>query len=149
MNAYFSLSYKHSSLTTKIGKPKKWKFGRIGSRCQFHQHFTSSFFVRKSFKQLFCTYGLSLYLFGKRKLTKKLLVKCWSNWLQVGENQGQKDSEQKTIRQAIKWSENIWLNKFFSFEKSWGYSRPDFFVYGTNFSNNYHHGPHTLPNLLK
>ena len=31
MNTYFSLSYKHSSLTAKIGKPEKWKFGRIGS----------------------------------------------------------------------------------------------------------------------
>jgi hypothetical protein len=30
------------------------------SRCQFHQHFTSSFFVQKCFAQLFSTYKLSL-----------------------------------------------------------------------------------------
>ena len=46
-------------------------------RCQFHQHFTSSFFVRKSFEQLFCTYGLGLYFFGARILAQKLFVKCW------------------------------------------------------------------------
>ena len=31
MNTYSSLSYKHSSLTAKIGKRRKTKFGRIGS----------------------------------------------------------------------------------------------------------------------
>ena len=46
-------------------------------RCQFHQHFMSSFFVGKSFEQLFCTYNLGLYLFGARKSAQKLLVKCW------------------------------------------------------------------------
>ena len=35
------------------------------TRCQFHQHFTSSFFVQNSFKQLFCTKGLGLYFFDK------------------------------------------------------------------------------------
>ena len=50
------------------------------SRCQFHQHFMRSFFVQKSFEQLFCTYGLGLYFFGERKLAQKLLVKCWWNW---------------------------------------------------------------------
>ena len=52
-------------------------------RCQFHQHFTCSFFIWKSFKKLFCTYCLGLYFFGGRKLAQKLLVKCWWNWLQV------------------------------------------------------------------
>ena len=56
-------------------------------RYQFHQHFTSSFFIRKSFKQLFCTYGLGLYFFGKRKLVQMLLVKSWWNWLQVSISQ--------------------------------------------------------------
>ena len=54
---------------------KRWKqnVGEIGfRRCQFHQHFTSSFFVQKSFEQLFCTYGLGLYFFGQRKLAQKL-----------------------------------------------------------------------------
>ena len=53
------------------------------SRCQFHQHFTSSFFVRKALEQLFCTYIVGLNFFGARKLAQKLLVKCWWNWLKV------------------------------------------------------------------
>ena len=56
---------------------KRWK---RKSRCQFHQHFTSIFFVQKSFEHLFCTYILGLYSFGARKLAQKLLVKCWWNW---------------------------------------------------------------------
>ena len=49
-------------------------------RCQFHQHFTSSFFVQKSFEQLFCTYGLGLYFCFWQKETGaksacKMLVK--------------------------------------------------------------------------
>ena len=52
------------------------------SRCQFHQHFMSSFFIQKSFEQFFCTYILGLYFFGKRKLAQKLCVTCWWNWLQ-------------------------------------------------------------------
>ena len=47
--------------------------------CQFHQYFTISFFIQKSFEQFFCTYILGLYFFGARKLTQKLLVKCWQN----------------------------------------------------------------------
>ena len=54
---------------------------RLMTRCQFHQHFKSSFFVPKSFEQLFCTYGLGFYFFCKRKLAQKLCVKCWWNWL--------------------------------------------------------------------
>ena len=50
------------------------------SSCQFHQHFTSSFFIQKLFEQLFCTYILGLYFLGTRKLALKLLVKCWWNW---------------------------------------------------------------------
>ena len=34
-------------------------------RCQFHQHFMSSFFVQKSFKQLFCTNGLGFNFLAK------------------------------------------------------------------------------------
>ena len=51
------------------------------ARCQFHQHLTSSFFVQKSLEQLFWTNIVGLYFFGVRKLTQKLLVKCWWNWL--------------------------------------------------------------------
>ena len=50
---------------------------KVPFRCQFHQHFTSSVFVRKSFEQLFCSYGLGLYFVGARILAQKLLVKCW------------------------------------------------------------------------
>ncbi len=45
--------------------------------CQFHQHFTLTFFVRKPFAQLFSNYSLALWFFGKRILVQKLLVKCW------------------------------------------------------------------------
>ena len=61
---------------------EKTMMRRSNSRCQFHQHFTSSFFIRKSFEQLFCTYSLGLYFFGARILAQKLLVKCWCNWPQ-------------------------------------------------------------------
>ena len=47
---------------------------------QFHQHFTSSFLLQKSFEQLFCTYGLGLYFFGTRKWAQMLNIKCWWNW---------------------------------------------------------------------
>ena len=50
------------------------------TRCQFHQRFTSSFFERKSFEQLFL-YSLGLYFFGERTLAQKLRVKCCWNWL--------------------------------------------------------------------
>ena len=42
-------------------------------RCQFHQYFTSSVCVWKFYAQLFCTYRF----FGKKKLAKKLLIRCW------------------------------------------------------------------------
>ena len=48
------------------------------TRCQFHQHSTSSFFVQKSIEQLFCTYSLGLYFLPKgnwRKAAGKMLVK--------------------------------------------------------------------------
>ena len=35
------------------------------------------------FAQLFCTVWMGLYSFGKRKLTQKLLEKCWWNRLKV------------------------------------------------------------------
>jgi len=41
-----------------------------------------AFFVQKCFAQLFSSYSLALYFFGKRKSAKKLLIKCWWNWLQ-------------------------------------------------------------------
>ena len=40
----------------------------------------SSFFIQKSYKQLFCSYGLGMYFIGARKLAQKLRVKCWGNW---------------------------------------------------------------------
>ncbi len=40
--------------------------------CQFHQHFTSAFFVRKSFRQLFSMYLHSALCFLAPNLYKKL-----------------------------------------------------------------------------
>ncbi len=47
---------------------------------QFHQHFTSSFFVQKCYEHLFSSYSFCLNFCGKRILAEKLLVKCWWNW---------------------------------------------------------------------
>ncbi len=52
-------------------------------RCQFHQHFTRSFFVQKCFAKLFSNYSFALLPFSKIMLAQKLLVKCYWNWLQV------------------------------------------------------------------
>jgi len=52
------------------------------ARCWFHQHFTSSFFVRKCFAKLFSNYSLALKFFDSRISAQKLLIKCWWNWLQ-------------------------------------------------------------------
>ena len=49
--------------------------------CQFHPHFTSSFFLWKPFEHFFSTYSLGLYFLGTRKFAQKVLVKCWWNWL--------------------------------------------------------------------
>ena len=57
---------------------KCWWNGKT-ARSQFHQHFMSGFFAQKCFEQLFCSYSLALYFFGKRILVQKLLVKCWWN----------------------------------------------------------------------
>jgi hypothetical protein len=46
--------------------------------CQFHQHFTRAFFVKKICTQLFCTYILRLIFLAKefwRKCTDKMLAK--------------------------------------------------------------------------
>ncbi len=44
---HFFLCYKHSGLTSKIGKRRKTKSSRIDSCCQFHQQFTCGFFEQK------------------------------------------------------------------------------------------------------
>ncbi len=50
---------------------------------QFHQHFMSSFFIRKLYVKFFCTWNLASYFFGARKFAEKLLFKCWWNWLHM------------------------------------------------------------------
>ncbi len=52
----------------------------LAHRCQFHQHFTSSFFVQKFCLQLFSTCILGLYFPDARILVQKLIIKCWWNW---------------------------------------------------------------------
>jgi hypothetical protein len=52
--------------------------------CQFHQHFKNSFFVQRSFFQLFTNYSLAVYFFQKNVGTKgacKMLVKLISSRL--------------------------------------------------------------------
>jgi len=48
---------------------------------RFHQHFMSSFFVRKCLTRLCFNYWLALYFFGKRIPVQKMLIKCWWYWL--------------------------------------------------------------------
>ena len=48
----------------------------VDGLCQFHQHFTSM----KAFCTAFTCLQFGYVIFGKRKLAKKLLVKCWWNW---------------------------------------------------------------------
>jgi len=43
----------------------------VRSRCQFYQHFTSSFFVRKCFAKLFSTHSLALYFFLVKEYLRK------------------------------------------------------------------------------
>ncbi len=49
-------------------------------RCQLHQYFTCIFFIQKCFAQLFSTYSLALWLFGKRILAQKLLIIPYVFW---------------------------------------------------------------------
>jgi len=49
------------------------------TRCQFHQHFTRAFFVRKSFEQLFSAKSLAL----NKLLYENARIKCWWNRWQV------------------------------------------------------------------
>jgi len=54
------------------------------NRCQFHQHFTSSFLVQKCLCVL-CSFSLITFWpcnFSPQGIRKRLLVKCWWNWLQ-------------------------------------------------------------------
>jgi hypothetical protein len=57
----------------------KKSFITLGPGGKFHNHFTTSFFVRKFFAQLLCAYNLGLSFFGKRilaqKAAHKMLVK--------------------------------------------------------------------------
>ncbi len=72
---------------------------------QFHQHFIHGFFVRKCLEQIFCTYILGLYFFGKKVAAPKLLLKCW--WISstfkcaIAQGFAQKQSFSFTNRIAI------------------------------------------------
>jgi len=59
-------------------EPKEVR-SNFATRCQFHQHFTGTFYY---FAQLFSSYCLALNFFGSSILAQKLRVKCWWNWLQ-------------------------------------------------------------------
>ncbi len=51
--------------------------------CQFQQHFTCSFFIRKFRGKLFCAYILGLNFFWRKNFGANVLIKCWWNWLLV------------------------------------------------------------------
>jgi len=74
-----------------------WGFQYLKNRCQFHQHFSSSFFIWKCFVQLFSNYSLALYLFVKRISMQKLLVISWWTWLQAGVARQAAREEQRKV----------------------------------------------------
>ncbi len=51
--------------------------------CQFHQHFTRSFFRTKVKCTIFSYLKFGFILFGARKFAEKLLLNCWWNWPQI------------------------------------------------------------------
>ena len=56
------------------------------SRCQFHQDFTSSFFIQKMYAQLYCTSAFDCILLERKfakKSYRKMLVKLTSDLLIV------------------------------------------------------------------
>ena len=52
------------------------------TRCQFPQHFTHEFFVRKFFSSVFYLHVTREKLPKKNFCTKNLREKCWWNWQQ-------------------------------------------------------------------
>jgi len=81
-------------LRATLNKQSGRQFGMpaLRSRCQFHPHFMSTFYV-KSFVQLFSNYSLPLWLFGQRILVKKFgffnfifsyLSSGYVLWIEVG-----------------------------------------------------------------
>ena len=51
------------------------------SRVNFTNNLQAAFSYKSLLSSFFCTCGLGLYFFGKRKLVQKRLIKCWWNWL--------------------------------------------------------------------
>ncbi len=65
---------------------RKWeKYDKVGSRGQFHQCYTRSFYIPKLRAQLFCAYVLGLYFTSVSLLAQKLCVECWWNWPKVSD----------------------------------------------------------------
>jgi len=55
----------------------------IDSMCQFHSHFAAFWYeslLHSNSLLRVCTF---IFIFGERKKAKKMLVKCWQNWLLV------------------------------------------------------------------
>jgi len=65
---------------TMLGMQKMLKWT---ARCQFHQHFTRTFFVRMCLAQLFSSNVLALAKVQNHFCTKNARVKCWWNWPQL------------------------------------------------------------------
>jgi hypothetical protein len=56
-------------------------FRKIKERsCQFHQHYTRAFFIRKFYAKIFGTYILGLSFFWCKNIGANALLKCWWNW---------------------------------------------------------------------
>ncbi len=100
--------------------------GKNWHRCQFHQRFTGTFFVQKSFWQLFSSYFLALlkgFWWKKRFCMKNLCVKRWWNWPQVSIS----PTFYKHIFNIELFSQllaTVWASNFFWQKGNWQKSAP-------------------------
>jgi len=66
----------------RVSKSKEnWTPSNQKSWSQFHQHFTTSFFMQKYFSKLFSTYSFVFVICVERIIAQKLILKCWWNLL--------------------------------------------------------------------
>ena len=103
----------NSKKTEKLCIYKEKKFGRIDSWyiCQFQQHFTSNFFVRKCFGKLLCVNSLGLQFFWGQKEIGAIAV-CWWNSLNTSSWKNILAFKCNFIRKGEK-AIRIWKNAFF------------------------------------
>ena len=94
MNTYFSISYKPSNLTAKIGKPEKWKFGRIGFWC-----WTKCCYCDKDLKRTFVWQTKKQTLSNSIKAREERTFIVW------------KETEERNDVTLFVWEEDVAINQ--------------------------------------